>query len=230
MDNIGKPKVKGYACPWSKWVGDGLRAPYCGVCGGLHIEYHDMPGCHCECDEADTMEVMDGVALMLHTAPEDSDDDDEKLPMYACALYNNVMVLGGGGTLACTTCRSQHVFKVGDNVALLGLHTKGFNHRQGVVVCKRDDRYGVLLVGTSEPIAVRPVNMRTIIGTPVYRERPQEQEAANIHGTAFMLRTAPNVRGRAAQVVACLGRACEGIGRVAVVFSEFIDSRSVHTP
>ena len=51
-----------------------------------------------------------------------------------------------------------------------------------------------------------------------------------VDGTALMLRTSPNVRGCVAQVVACLGRACEGIGRVAVVFSEFIDSRSVHTP
>ena len=51
-----------------------------------------------------------------------------------------------------------------------------------------------------------------------------------VDGTALMLHMAPNVRGRVAQVVACLGRACEGIGRVAVVFSKFIDSRSVHTP
>ena len=120
---------------------------------------------------------------MLHTHAEDSSSDDDKLPVYACAICDNAIVLGGGGTLGCTTCRSQLVFKVGDNVALLGLQAKGFNHRQGVVVCKRDDRYGVLLVGTSEPITVRPINMRAIISTPVYRERPQEQEAANMHST-----------------------------------------------
>lgn len=36
--------------------------------------------------------------------------------------------------------------------------------------------------------------------------------------------TAPNAHGRVAQVVACLGQACEGIGRVAVGFAEYIDS------
>ena len=38
-------------------------------------------------------------------------------------------------------------------------------------MCKRtagNDRYGVRLVGTSDPIAIRPVNMRTIVGIPVY--------------------------------------------------------------
>ena len=105
---------------------------------------------------------------MLHTTAEDSSSDDDKLPMYACAICDNAIVQGGGGTLGCTTCRSQHVFKVGDNIALLGLQAKAYNHRQGVVVCKRDDRYGVLLVGATEPIAVRPINMRAIIGTPIY--------------------------------------------------------------
>ena len=51
-----------------------------------------------------------------------------------------------------------------------------------------------------------------------------------MHGTALMLRTNYDVRGRMAQVVACLGQACEGIGRVSVVISEFIDSRSAHKP
>ena len=163
-----------------------------------------MPGGHCECGEAVITEVNDGVALMMHTHAEDSSSDDDKLPVYACAICDNAIVLGGGGTLWCTTCRSKHAFKVGNNVALLGLRAKGFSHRQGIVACKRDDCYGVLLVGASEPIAVRPINMRTIIGTPVYRERPQEQEAANMHGTALMLRAAPNMCGCVAQVVACL--------------------------
>ena len=98
-------------------------------------------------------------------------------------------------------------------------------------MCKRNDRYGVLLVGTSDPIAVRPVNMRAIIGMPVYRERPQELETTNVHGTALMLRTnyIYGMRGRMAQVMACLGRACEGIGHATMVISEFIDSRSAHT-
>ena len=94
---------------------------------------------------------------------------------------------------------ARRVFNVGDNVALLGLRTAGFNHRQGVVVCHRGDRYGVLLIGTSEPIAVRPINLRQINGAPVYREWPKEREATDtkevVHGTALMLRTAPNVRG-----------------------------------
>ena len=51
-------------------------------------------------------------------------------------------------------------------------------------MCTRDDQFGVLLVGETEPVAVRPVNMRAIYGTPVYRDRPQEQEAGNVHGAA----------------------------------------------
>ena len=105
MDNEGKPKVKGYARPSSKWVGDGLRAPYCGVCGGLHVEYHNLPGGHCECGKGDTMDVVNGVASMLCTAPEDSSSDDDGLPMYTCAICNDAMLLGGGCVLECGTCR-----------------------------------------------------------------------------------------------------------------------------
>ena len=53
-------------------------------------------------------------------------------------------------------------------------------------MCTRDDRFGVLLVGETEPVAVRADNMRAISGTPVYRDRPQEQEAGNVHGMANM--------------------------------------------
>jgi hypothetical protein len=97
MDNISKPRAVGPT--QSKWIGDGLRAPYCGICGGLHIEYHDIPGGHCKCDEADITEVNDGVALMVYTQSEDSSSDDDKLPVYACAICNDAIVLGGGGTL-----------------------------------------------------------------------------------------------------------------------------------
>ena len=45
-----------------------------------------------------------------------------------------------------------------------------------------------------------------------------------VDGTTLMMRTAPNVHGRVAQVVACLSWACEGVGCVAVVFAEYIDS------
>ena len=49
------------------------------------------------------------------------------------------------------------------------------NHRQGTVTCRRGDRYGVLLVGATEPVAVKPVNLRPISGDPVFRDRPWEQ-------------------------------------------------------
>ena len=114
------------------------------------------------------------------------------LPMYTCAQCDDAMVLGGGGTLLCTTCRSSQVFSIRDSVALLGLRTKGYNHRQGAVIGSvpqyRDNRYGVLLVGETEPIAVRPVNMHSIytsiFSPPVYRERPREQEGGGVPGTA----------------------------------------------
>ena len=64
-------------------------------------------------------------------------------------------------------------------MALLGLRATGMNHRQGEVIFRCGDRYGVLLVGASEPVAVRPVNLRPIEGVPVYRERPQERGAAD---------------------------------------------------
>ena len=44
-----------------------------------------------------------------------------------------------------------------------------------------------------------------------------------VHGTALMMRSKYNVRGRVAQVVACLGRTCKGIRRATTVISEFID-------
>ena len=47
---------------------------------------------------------------------------------------------------------------------------------------------------------------------------------------ALVLRTAPDVHGCVAQVVACLSRACEGIRHVTLVLSEFIDSTSACTP
>ena len=84
-----------------------FEPPTAAYTAGLHIEYHDLPGSHCECGEADTMEVVDGVALMMRTAPEDSSSDDDGLPMYTCALYNDAIVLGGGGVLECATCRSH---------------------------------------------------------------------------------------------------------------------------
>jgi hypothetical protein len=90
------------------------------------------------------------------------------------------MVLGSGGTLPCTECRSKQVFGEGDSVALLGLRTNSdLNHRQGTVVGSRDGRYGVLLVGETEPIAVRPVNLRRIytavFGPPGSRDKPRER-------------------------------------------------------
>ena len=95
---------------------------------------------------------------------EDSDDDDDRLPMYKCALCDGAVVLGGGGVLKCSTCRSRRGFHVSGSVVLLGLRAAGMNHRQGEVVCRRSDRYGVLLVGASEPAAVRPANLRPIDG------------------------------------------------------------------
>ena len=150
-----------------------------------------MPGGHCECDETDITEVNNGMALMVHTQAEDSSSDNDKLPVYACTICNNAIVLGRGGTLWCTTCRSKHVFKIGDNVALLRLRAKGFNHQQGVIICTHNDQCSVLLVGASEPIAVRPINMRTISGTPVHRKRPQEQEVGSPYVPVRLLHTLP---------------------------------------
>ena len=36
----------------------------------------------------------------------DSDDDNDRLPMYKCDLCNDAVVLSGGGVLKCSTCRS----------------------------------------------------------------------------------------------------------------------------
>ena len=52
------------------------------------------------------------------------------------------------------------------------------NHRQGEVACRCGGRYGVLLMGAGTPIAARPVNLRPISSTPVYRAGPQEQAPA----------------------------------------------------
>ena len=71
----------------------------------------------------------------------DSSSDDCMLPMYTCAGgCDSAMVTGGGGTLLCTTCRSRQVFNIGDSVALLGLRTRGCNHRQGVAIGTCDDQ------------------------------------------------------------------------------------------
>ena len=104
-------------------------------------------------------------------------------------------------------------------------------------MCKRNDRYGVRLVGTSDPIAIRPVNMRTIVGMPVYRERPRELEATmceikahgvqSVHSTVLMMRTNYGMHRRVAQVVACLSQACEGIGRATMVISESLTNKLV---
>ena len=51
-------------------------------------------------------------------------------------------------------------------------------------MCMHNDWFGMLLVGKTEPVAVRPVSMHAIYGTPVYQDRPQEQEAGNVHSTA----------------------------------------------
>ena len=67
------------------------------------------------------MEVMNGMTLMLRTAPEDSSSDDDGLPMYLCALCNDVMMLGRGGALECATCRSHRVYKVGDTVLMTAM-------------------------------------------------------------------------------------------------------------
>ena len=80
-----------------------------------------------------------------------------------------------GGILECSGCRSRRVYSVGDGVSLLALCTTGLNQRQGEVVCCRGGRYGVLLVGATEPVAVKPVNLHPIEKTPVFRDRPQEQ-------------------------------------------------------
>ena len=103
-----------------------------------------------------------------------SDSDDGGLPVYQCTSCGESVVLGGGGILECSGCRERRVYNVGDGVALLALRTTGLNHRQGTVVCRRGDRYGVLLVGATEPVAVKPVNLRPISGNPVFRDRPRE--------------------------------------------------------
>ena len=97
-------------------------------------------------------------------ADSSSDSDDSGLPIYQCTSCDKEVALGGGGILECSHCRSRRTYSVGDNVALLGLRLARLNNWQGEVVCRRGDRYGVLLVGASEPVAVRPVNLRPIDG------------------------------------------------------------------
>ena len=96
---------------------------------------------------------------------------------YTCA--HSAMVLGGGGTLPCTSCWSRRVFSIRDSVALLRLRANSnLNHRQGTVVGSRHDWYRVLLVGKNKLIAVRLVNLRKIytavFSPPGSRDKPQE--------------------------------------------------------
>ena len=69
-------------------------------------------------------------------------------------------------------------------MALLGLRTRNYNHRVGVIVntVRRENgiRYGVLLAGETDPVAIRPVNLRpvnniTAFAAPRHRNRPQER-------------------------------------------------------
>jgi hypothetical protein len=60
--------------------------------------------------------------------------DDGHLPFYLCSKCGEATVLGGGGTLPCSTCRSNQVYNTGDSVALIGLRTRNVNHRTGMIV------------------------------------------------------------------------------------------------
>ena len=121
----------------------------------------------------------------------DTSSDDGHLPFYLCSKCGEATVLGGGGTLPCATCRSNQVYNTGDSVALLGLRTRGVNHRTGMIVgsVQREQgiRYGVLLAGETEAIAIRPVNLRpvytAIFAPPGHRDKPRERDgngAANV--------------------------------------------------
>ena len=110
----------------------------------------------------------------------DSSSDNSTLPMYPCTQCDKAMVLGGGGTLLCTTCWSRQVFSIGDSVALLRLCTNGYNHQQetiiGLVLRYCDNQYRVLLIGEIKPIAVCLVNIHliytAIFSLPGYRDKP----------------------------------------------------------
>ena len=39
------------------------------MCGSLHVEFHDLPGCKCDCNKLSTGDIIDGTALMMHIAP-----------------------------------------------------------------------------------------------------------------------------------------------------------------
>ena len=95
------------------------------------------------------------------------------------------MVQGGGGRLECRTCRSRRTYKVGDTVAAIGLHTRGYNHQVGVVASsvQREGgvRYGVRLAGQNGAVGIRPENLRPArcnavqLADPGYRDKPRER-------------------------------------------------------
>ena len=113
-----------------------------------------------------------------------SSSDDGDLPFYWCSECRDVVVQGGGGILPCSTCRGNRSYRPDDSVALLGLRTKNYNHRVGVIVntVQRENgiRYGVLLAGETVPVAIRPDNLRPVnysamFAAPGHRDRPQER-------------------------------------------------------
>lgn len=123
----------------------------------------------------------------------DDSSDGFALPFYPCTKCDEATVQGGGGTLPCATCRSRQVFYPGGSVALLGLRENSrLNHRQGMAVgsVSREggNRFGVLLTGETEPVAVRPVNLRpiytAIFGPPGCRDKPQEHGGGSVQGSA----------------------------------------------
>ena len=115
-----------------------------------------------------------------------SSSDDGHLPMHWCSECRNVFVQGGGGILECSTCRGKRSYRPDDSVALIHLRTKNYNHRTGVIVnrVQREHgiRYGVLLAGEAEPVAIRPDNLRPLsysamFVAPGHRDKPQERAA-----------------------------------------------------
>ena len=105
---------------------------------------------------------------------------------YWCAECRDVVIQGGGGILECSTCRGNRSYRPDDSVALLGLRTKNYNHRTGVIVnrVQRENgiRYGVLLAGKAKPVAIRPDNLRPLdysamFAAPGHRDKPQERTA-----------------------------------------------------
>ena len=56
----------------SMWDADGYRAPNCGVCGGLHLKYSDLPSVLCECNMYNVLDSGmhgEGIVHMTHTEP-----------------------------------------------------------------------------------------------------------------------------------------------------------------